>query len=322
MTNNDNLIALGAPDRGKATSSCVHDLSSAVSSKASSRPYRLQDRIPCIATFFNAHGDREALVSLGLDCDAVFSKTFDVQPMAKQLRPKGKVAGKGTGGQYKLIEASEEFGLRMTTQRELQARYPGDTPRDDRVPVQHCAVDDATSTVLLTVKLLEDAAEVHGLNSLEETGPPKSVWPPNGPNIRIVSIDTESCVMPEDMNPVRGYKYAQYISELGGAFIDTDTIRAHPDDWQHHITTFHAVVAEHWDHHPNLRCQESMKIDHTQAYYPRDNASSGPSGCLQQLKTFLVNGKKFAALMSPDSEIIAHDHCSSWLLEKIDQPGV
>ncbi|THZ54916.1 hypothetical protein D6C86_09065 [Aureobasidium pullulans] len=299
MTNNDNLIAFGAPDRGKTTSSCVHDLSSAVSSKASSRPYRLQDRIPCIATFFTAHGDREALVSLGLDCDAVFSKTFDVQPMAKQLRPKGKVAGKGTGGQYKLIEASEEFGLRMTTQRELQARYPGDTPRDDR-----------------------DAAEVHGLNSLEETGPPKSVWPPNGPNIRIVSIDTESCVMPEDMNPVRGYKYAQYISELGGAFIDTDTIRAHPDDWQHHITTFHAVIAEHWDHHPNLRCQESMKIDHTQAYYPRDNASSGPSRCLQQLKTFLVNGKEFSALMPPDSEIIAHDHCSSWLLEKIDQPGV
>lgn len=128
--------------------------------------------------------------------------------------------------------------------------------------------------------------------------------------------------MPEDMNPVRGYKYAQYMSELGGAFIDTDTIRAHPDDWQNHITTFHAVVAEHWDHHPNLRCQESMKIDHTQAYYPRDNASSGPSGCLQQLKTFLVNDKEFSALMSPDSEIIAHDHCLSWLLEKIDQPGV
>lgn len=190
MTTNDNLITFGAADRGKTTSSWVHDLSSAVSSVASSRPYRSQGRIPCIATFFNAHGDREALQTLGFDCDAVFSKSFDVQPMAKQLRPKGKVAGKGTGGQYKLIEASEEFGLRMTTQRELQARYPGDTPRDDRVPVQHCAVDDATSTVLLTVKLLEDAAEVHGLNSLEETGPPKSVWPPNGPNIRIVSIDT------------------------------------------------------------------------------------------------------------------------------------
>lgn len=190
MTFINNLIASGAPDRGKTTSSCVHDLSFAVSSEASSRPYRSQNHPPIIATFFNAHGDREALYGLGFDCDAVFLEIFDVQPMAKQLRPKGKVAGKGTGGQYKLIEACEEFGLRMTTQRELQARYPGDTPRDERVPVQHCAVDDATSTVLLTVNLLKDAAEVHGLNALEEANSPKSVWPPDGHNIRIVSIDT------------------------------------------------------------------------------------------------------------------------------------
>ncbi|KEQ79046.1 hypothetical protein M438DRAFT_349999 [Aureobasidium pullulans EXF-150] len=66
----------------------------------------LWQRIPIIATLFNAHGDREALQSLGFDCDAVFWRTFDVQPMAKQLRLKSKVAGKGKGGQYKLIEAS------------------------------------------------------------------------------------------------------------------------------------------------------------------------------------------------------------------------
>ncbi|THY51040.1 hypothetical protein D6C98_05783 [Aureobasidium pullulans] len=50
----------------------------------------LWQRIPIIATFSNAHGDKEALQSLGFDCDAVFWRTFDVQQMAKQLRPKGK----------------------------------------------------------------------------------------------------------------------------------------------------------------------------------------------------------------------------------------
>jgi hypothetical protein len=39
--------------------------------------------------------------------------------MAKYLRPNGKVATKGFHGQYKLIEASEEFGLRMTSQKNL-----------------------------------------------------------------------------------------------------------------------------------------------------------------------------------------------------------
>ncbi|THY09233.1 hypothetical protein D6D02_06824 [Aureobasidium pullulans] len=81
--------------------------------------------------------------------------------------------------------------------------------RTTQSTIQLCAVDDATSTVLLT-----DAAEVHGLKSLEETSPPKSEWPPNGHNISIVSIDTESCVVPKDMIPLRGYKYAQYMSEL------------------------------------------------------------------------------------------------------------
>ncbi|THY69410.1 hypothetical protein D6C87_06498 [Aureobasidium pullulans] len=97
--------------------------------------------------------------------------------------------------------------------------------RTTQSTIQLCAVDDATSTVLLT-----DAAEVHGLKSLEQTSPPKSEWPPNGHNIRIVSIDTESCVVPKDMTPLRGYKYAQYMSELGGVFIDVDTICAHHHD--------------------------------------------------------------------------------------------
>ncbi|KEQ79642.1 hypothetical protein M438DRAFT_144298 [Aureobasidium pullulans EXF-150] len=102
--------------------------------------------------------------------------------------------------------------------------------RKTQSTIQHCAVDDATSTVLLTVQLLKDAAEVHGLKSLEETSPPKSEWPPNGNNIRTVSIDTESCVVPKDMTPLRGYKYAQYMIELGVAFIDVDTICAHHHD--------------------------------------------------------------------------------------------
>ncbi|THY12809.1 hypothetical protein D6D01_08507 [Aureobasidium pullulans] len=41
----------------------------------------LWQRILVAATFFNAHGDKEALQSLGSDCDAVFWRTFDVQPM-------------------------------------------------------------------------------------------------------------------------------------------------------------------------------------------------------------------------------------------------
>ncbi|THW35583.1 hypothetical protein D6D25_05179 [Aureobasidium pullulans] len=97
--------------------------------------------------------------------------------------------------------------------------------RTTQSTIQLCAVDDATSTVLLT-----DAAEVHGLKSLEETSPPKSEWPPNGHNMRIVSIDTESRVVPKDMTPLRGYKYAQYMIELGVAFIDVDTICAHHHD--------------------------------------------------------------------------------------------
>ena len=36
--------------------------------------------------------------------------------------------------------------------------------------------------------------------------------------------------MPNDMTPLRGYKYAQYMSELGGAFIGIDTICAHHHD--------------------------------------------------------------------------------------------
>ncbi|TIA44832.1 hypothetical protein D6C77_10782 [Aureobasidium pullulans] len=100
----------------------------------------------------------------------------------------------------------------------------------DPSTIQHCAVDDATNTVLLTVQLLKDAAEVPGLKSLEETSPPKPEWPPNGHNMRIVSIDTESCVAPKDITPLRGYKCAQYMSELGGAFIDIDTDCAHHHD--------------------------------------------------------------------------------------------
>ncbi|THX47221.1 hypothetical protein D6D06_09721 [Aureobasidium pullulans] len=102
--------------------------------------------------------------------------------------------------------------------------------RTTQSTIQHCAVDDATSTVPLTVQLLKDAAEVDGLKSLEETSPPKSEWPPNDHNMRIVSIDTESCVVPKDMTPLRGYKYAQYMSELGGAFIDIGTICVHHHD--------------------------------------------------------------------------------------------
>jgi hypothetical protein len=54
-----------------------------------------------------------------LSREYIFWRWYDIQPMAKYLRPNGKVAVKGLNGQYKLIEASEEFGLRITSQRNL-----------------------------------------------------------------------------------------------------------------------------------------------------------------------------------------------------------
>jgi hypothetical protein len=121
------------------------------------------------------------------------------------------------------------------------------------------------------------------------------------------------------MNRPQGYKYPTFLSEIGVAFIDTDTIRKYPVDWQEHITTAHAVVAEHWDHHPHRACQEKMGIDDRSAFYPRFSACSGPSGLLQEDRTFTIDGETYTATMSPDTEIISEDWCLEWLLAKIHQ---
>jgi hypothetical protein len=106
---------------------------------------------------------------------------------------------------------------------------------------------------------------------------------------------------------------------LGIAFIDTDTTRAHPLDWQDHITTAHAIIAEHWNHHPHRRAQVNMGIDDREPFYPRFNASLGPSGSLQERRTFAVDSESYMATISPDSEIISQDLCLDWLLAKIHQ---
>jgi hypothetical protein len=142
-----------------------------------------------VGTFWAAGNDKAELQKLGLDIDNVFWRWYDIQPMAKYLRPDGKVAAKGLNGQYKLIEASEEFGLCMTSQRKLLESYPKDIPRTDRDSLQHCAVDDAVNTVRLTGLLLKDLAGID-LEASCQGFPPRTVWPPDGFNIRLVSIDT------------------------------------------------------------------------------------------------------------------------------------
>jgi hypothetical protein len=121
------------------------------------------------------------------------------------------------------------------------------------------------------------------------------------------------------MNSPRGHKYPTILSELGVAFIDTDTIREHPDCWQGYITTSHAIVAEHWDHHPHRRYQDKMGIDDRLPFYPRFNTCAGPSGSLQEPRTFIADDELCTASMSPDSGIISRDQCGEWLLTKIRQ---
>ncbi|CAD0112301.1 unnamed protein product [Aureobasidium uvarum] len=299
------------------TSSNIHDLVWSFSSAAYLSSDLPQNHLPIVTTFWDAKGDKQQLQSFGFDFDKYIWRSFDIQPMIKHQRPRGKVASKGPTGQYKLIEAFEEFGRGMTTQKRLLERYPDGMARLDNDDVQHCAVTDATSTVKLTGELLEDIAQVDEVRSIEEGTPPKTAWPTNGPNIRILSLDT--CCLPEDTHRPRGYKYPTFMSELGIAFIDTDTIRAHPEDWHEFITKGHAIIAEHWNHHPHRRCQDSMGIDNTLPVYPRFSAACGPSGCLQEERTFVVDGTSHTVTMSPDSEIVPQAQLLDWLTAKIPQ---
>lgn len=117
---------------------------------------------------------------------------------------------------------------------------------------------------------------------------------------------------------MRGSKYPHYISEWGFAYIDTDTIRAHPDDWHLYITTGHAVVHEHYDHHPDFPTCRNMNInDGRRASYPRNNTSSGPSGTKKELRIFDEQGTRLEVYMSPDTEIIRKRACCAWLLRNI-----
>jgi hypothetical protein len=78
-----------------------------------------------VITLWAANGDKAELQRLGFDFDDVIWRSFDIQPMAKHLRPKDSVAGKeGSNPQYKLMEASEEFSLRMTSQSNLLSSHP------------------------------------------------------------------------------------------------------------------------------------------------------------------------------------------------------
>jgi hypothetical protein len=179
------------PADQKTTSTNVRDLARSVSPSAPQAPDYPLRSTPLVLTLWAADGDKAELQRLGFDFDNIIWRFFDIQPMAKYLRPKGKVAGKeGSDPQYKLIEASEEFNLRMTSQINMLASHLESIPRTDRDPVQHCAVDDAFNTVRLTGLLMEDFVGVDLLSSLEEASPPEAVWPPEGLNTRILSIDT------------------------------------------------------------------------------------------------------------------------------------
>jgi len=178
------------PKEERPTSSSIHDLARSLSPAAfyaSDYPLRTT---PLVITFWNAHGDKAELQKLGFGFDDLVWRSFDIQPMAKYLRPYGKVASKGYNGQYKLVEASEEFGLSMTSQMKLLTCYPNGEPRTDRHPLQHCAVEDAVNTLMLTGSLMEELARLDHSSSIQTGGPPKTVWPPDGLNIRLLSIDT------------------------------------------------------------------------------------------------------------------------------------
>ena len=178
------------PKEERPTSSSIHDLVRSLSPAAFyASDYPLQTT-PLVITFWNAHGDKVELQKLGFQFDDLVWRSFDIQPMVKYLRPYGKVASKGHNGQYKLVEASEEFGLSMTSQVKLLRSYPDGLQRTDRHPVQHCAVEDALNTLMLTGSLMEDLARMDLLSSMQTGAPPETVWPPDGLNIRLISIDT------------------------------------------------------------------------------------------------------------------------------------
>ncbi|THX12412.1 hypothetical protein D6D13_04418, partial [Aureobasidium pullulans] len=199
----------------------VNDLCALVNQGIEHIPDFPRDHTPTILSLWAASGDEQRMKNAGIDMAQTFWRMVDIQPIARQLRPNGVLASKPAGSYHKLIEASREFGLRMTTQSELDQVAVGAGQhfvRTESFPVQHNAQDDAFNTVKLTVIMIKEDSPV---------------WPPKGPNVRIFAVD---------LHPVRGSKYPHYISEWGFAYIDTDTIRAHPDDWHLYITTGHAVV--------------------------------------------------------------------------------
>ncbi|THX46194.1 hypothetical protein D6D08_10305 [Aureobasidium pullulans] len=284
----------------------VNDLCALVNQGIEHIPDFPRDHTPTILSLWAASGDEQRMKNAGIDMAQTFWRMVDIQPIARQLRPNGVLASKPAGSYHKLIEASREFGLRMTTQSELDQVAVGAGQhfvRTESFPVQHNAQDDAFNTVKLTVIMIKEGSPV---------------WPPKGPNVRIFAVDFEGCVYPIHRHPVRGSKYPHYISEWGFAYIDTDTIRAHPDDWHLYITTGHAVVHEHYDHHPDFPTCRNMNInDGRRASYPRNNTSSGPSGTKKELRIFDEQGTRLEVYMSPDTEIIRKRACCAWLLRNI-----
>jgi hypothetical protein len=110
---------VSAINQQETTCRNIRDLARCLAPAAFYAPDYPANTIPLVGTFWAAGNDKAELQKHGLDIDDLFWRWYDIQPMAKYLRPNGKVAVKGLNGQYKLIEASEEFGLRMTSQRNL-----------------------------------------------------------------------------------------------------------------------------------------------------------------------------------------------------------
>jgi hypothetical protein len=87
-------------------------------------------------------------------------------------------------------ETSQQVASASASMTKLLGSYPKGIPRIDRDSLQHCAIDDAVNTVRLTGSLLENLAGIDLESSFQKGFPPRTVWPPDGFNIRLMSIDT------------------------------------------------------------------------------------------------------------------------------------
>jgi hypothetical protein len=76
----------------------LRDLARCLAPAAFYAPDYPANTTPLVCTFWAAGNDKAELQKLGLDIDNFFWRWYDIQPMAKCLRPNGKVAAKGLNG--------------------------------------------------------------------------------------------------------------------------------------------------------------------------------------------------------------------------------